>query len=663
MTTIAKDFAAKFAIAAIAVAMIFTAFSAKAATSDDTEAQIAELLKQVAALQAKLGDKAPATSSASVCPYTWTRDLKSGATGADVMNLQKFLNADPDTRVAATGTGSAGMETQFFGPATGAAVAKYQMKYRADILTPAGLVSATQFFGPSTRAYANAHCTAGTDGDDDEEATTGDLTGEASLNKFETSSASDDDVEEGAEDAEIAEVKVKFVDGDALISRLDLALESAAASGDETDPWDTFDNISVWVDGDKVAEVAADDRDEYLDDDAGTLRISGLDIVAEEDDEVTLTIAATVQDGVDGVPNTWTVEFDAMRYFDADDVASTDTTTGDLGDATGESFTVVEQGGDDELAAKTSSNDPDSSTLELKDDAKSDWYTVFAFDLDTKDSVNDITLNSIKLNVATTGATYSALVDDAELVIDGTTIDDVTVTYSGSTAVLTFNVDGDVVIDAGDRVEAELMLRFKALASGSEGATIQASISSLTTSIVDAEGADDLGNDQLSGGVTGDVHTLRTTGVTLKKLADTSASYSLKENSTTDATDDQGVYTFKFDVTAFDGDFYFNKTTARGTTGTTEAAEYLVESAGSTVTTGTTTASITSTADTVDSRYVVHEGDTETFTLTVTYDPATAGFYSLQLNNVNYYTASTGGSATAVAATPAEDFDTDEHSI
>jgi len=84
-------------------------------------------------------------------------DLAQGTSNAEVMRLQQFLNMDPDTRVAAAGSvGSAGMETQYYGPATAAAVSKFQVKYRAEVLTPNGLVNPTGYFGPSSRAKANA---------------------------------------------------------------------------------------------------------------------------------------------------------------------------------------------------------------------------------------------------------------------------------------------------------------------------------------------------------------------------------------------------------------------------------------------------------------------------------------------------------------------------
>jgi peptidoglycan hydrolase-like protein with peptidoglycan-binding domain len=197
--TIAKDFASKAGIAFVALAMIFTmsvpASNAQTQTPEDLQKMIDTLMAQIEALKG-------GTASATASGYTWTRDLKTGATGADVMELQKFLNSNEDTRVAATGVGSAGMETSYFGPATAAAVSKFQMKYRADILSPAGLVNPTGFFGPSTRAKANALNTVttptpdededgSTDEDEEDEDTT--LSGEASLDTFEIEDASDTD--------------------------------------------------------------------------------------------------------------------------------------------------------------------------------------------------------------------------------------------------------------------------------------------------------------------------------------------------------------------------------------------------------------------------------------------------------------------------------------
>ena len=77
---------------------------------------------------------------------SWSRSLKLGSRGADVQSLQQFLNMCADTKVSMSGAGSPGMESTYFGPATKAAVIKWQMAR--------GVTPASGLFGPLSRAKA-----------------------------------------------------------------------------------------------------------------------------------------------------------------------------------------------------------------------------------------------------------------------------------------------------------------------------------------------------------------------------------------------------------------------------------------------------------------------------------------------------------------------------
>ncbi len=662
--TIAKDFASKLAVAFVAVAMIFAAIAPGVQaqeTSEDLQKTINDLLAQVASLQGELGDKGAAPAMGS-CNFMM--DLKTGSTGPDVKALQMFLNSDPDTRVAATGVGSAGMETEYYGPATGAAVSKFQVKYRAEILSPAGLVNPTGYFGPGSRAQANKLCAGSDDGDDSDDdsddsddSDDGELSGEGTLDTFEMDDASDDEAEEGAEDTEIAEITVEAVDGDIEVDRMTFTIVGQSTPT-EDEPWEVFDTITLWVDGDMIGEFDASDEDAYLDEDDGEFRFSGLDLVLNEDEEVDITVAASVQGDVDGAGTDadWRLTATEVRFFDADGVADDDATTDELPTAQAD-FSIVAEGEGDELTVKSSSEDPDATTLQLEDDETSEFMTIFAFELDASDSDGDVEVSGLTVDVdatedGTTATSTIFLINDAQLVIDGETYDDVTIT-NGTTGNYLFDFEDEVVIDAEGSVTVEFQVEFEALDADFEGATVQASVDG---GDVDAEGGDDI---TVEGSSTGDEHTLRTEGAILEV---TEMSETIKENTDGSTTDDEGVFEIEFEVTAFENDLYIDDTATRGTAESNTGLNFQLLVGGTATTAGTAVATVDSDAELDGARYLVSEGETETFTLTVEFDPNITGSYKLQLYSVNFNDTNADAD-TQQLALPEEDYETDSLTI
>ncbi len=89
------------------------------------------------------------STAAAATTTAFTRHLQKGMTGADVRTLQVFLNADPDTRIAESGVGSPGHETDLFGSLTEQAVERFQLKYGI-VSSPAAI--GYGLLGPKTRA-------------------------------------------------------------------------------------------------------------------------------------------------------------------------------------------------------------------------------------------------------------------------------------------------------------------------------------------------------------------------------------------------------------------------------------------------------------------------------------------------------------------------------
>lgn len=684
--TVANNVAAKLGVAFVAVAMAISAFApaAQAQTVDELQAQVQQLTQLIATLQAQLGTgstggAAVGGSTATVCPYVWQRDLSMGATGADVMALQQFLNSDADTRVAAAGAvGSAGMETSYFGPATGAAVAKFQAKYRAEILSPIGLVNPTQYFGAGSRAQANALCSATIpttpttpttpdDGEEEEEEEDEfELGGEADLDSVEVDDASDTTIEEGDEDVEIGVITIEFSNGDAEIDRIDVGLDRTG-SGGEQDPWDTFETVSLWVDGDMIAEARADRRSDYINENNGRLRFSSLDLIAMEDEEVEVIVAATINGSVRNIDTStgdeWELSFDGIRYFDADGVATTEGTTFTSETAV---FTIEEAGQGEELNVSLSSSNPDATDIVVDTDSNTNDVTIMEFDIEAEDG--DIELRTLVVRVNTPGASTTDVVRDIELVIDGQTFRDESigtlangrsqlVTSAGEAVWYLFDIDGDIVIDEDEEVTVEVVVDFNSQTGNyANGQLITALVGSDEKNAWVAEGANDLTGSDISGTATGKTHTLVAEGL----VADRE---SFEDSFTTQGTEGTiGVFTIEFDVTAVEKDFYVaaNAGTSTVVSSTTGGVRFAVEGPGSPV---VTSASLDSTADeeTTDV-FTVREGETETFTVVVTVDASVAGQHRITLGTLFYSEATTGVGTIAqrdeYAFTPVTDFRT-----
>lgn len=634
--TNAKDFASKFAVAIVAVAMLFTlvAPAVQAAEAEDLQTTINDLLAQVAALQSELGDDEDADSSAS-CEAI-AAPLTMGSTGANVTALQNRLIADGEA-IAAGATGYFGMQTK-------AALASWQGK---NSVSPA-----VGYYGPLTAAAMAADCTPA-DEDTDEDTSSDELQGEGTLDVFEIDDASDTDVQEGAEDAEIAELTLEATDGDIELSRMEIAL----TTGGSEDPWDVFETITLWVDGDMIAEVTADDEDEYLNETDGTLRFSDIGLVLMEDEEVDVVVAATVQGSVDGtLPAAWSLGVEEVRYFDADGVADDDSSTGDINSAVSADFDIVVKGDGEELKFSIGDNSPEATDIIVDDTSKTNGVTILEYTIEAQEG--DIDLNNLVVRVDTSAST-TAVVDDIMVVIDGAEFDaEALVATNKGTISATesryvdnnvtndsvwyaFDIDGDVTIDMDEEVTVEVIADLKAQSGNySNGSTILAQVTSVERGATDAEGADNVAT--FSGTAVGETHTMVAEGIVVPVDGFTATVDTLGQDDTI------GEYTLKFEVTAIEGDFYITDNAATST-GVVDGVRYTIDPAAA----GSATAVLESTGDEDTSGvFTVQEGETETFTLTVTYDPAAAGSFRVQLEEV-WYSSNVNGTTGALQYTPA----------
>ena len=115
-------------------------------TIEQLRARIAELLILIVQLQEQLQ-----ALQVNQIPtgYRFTRTLRYGDQVIDVKYLQIFM------KFQGSSIYPEGLITSYFGPATRSAVIRFQERYKADILTPYGLINGTGIVGSATNSKIN----------------------------------------------------------------------------------------------------------------------------------------------------------------------------------------------------------------------------------------------------------------------------------------------------------------------------------------------------------------------------------------------------------------------------------------------------------------------------------------------------------------------------
>ncbi len=666
--TITNNIAAKLSVAFVAVAMAFSLVAPAAQAQDVSSMSLEELIALVNSLQAQLSG----SSSAGACSYTFTRSLSQGSTGTDVMNLQKFLNMSADTQVAATGVGSAGSESSYYGALTAAAVSKFQTKYSADILVPVGLTSPTGYFGPSTMAKANSVCAASTgSGSGSGSSASGDLEGGAgNLDEVQfIASLNNEEVGEDQDDVEVAGLEIKPENSDVALAAVKITLDHAQGteqSGSATNIAKYATEVSLWLDGE---EIAREDIDEFTKSSSGiyynTFSVDS-DAIIRDGDTGELVVAVSGVSNIDSTDTAeeWGVRFDSIRFEDAQGAIVTDTSTGDL--TTYRTFSFEDFATASDIEFKVSSGDSSvnsARTIEVSSTTKKTNIELISFDVDVEGD-SDMNIDELTVDATTTNALLASVISSAELFMDGESVGSETITSTMSTAgEIQFN-DLDLDLEAGETYEFVVKVDFqKATGSFSSGTTIDADVSSADVAdtakwVIEDENADTVAAGDRSGSASADAHTLVTTGANV-------ALGSATVTQVVDAVDTAkniGQYTVEVEIEAVGNDIYVLQTAASSSVAlTTSGVQYIFENSTNSqaTTASTTSASLTyKSGGTVDGSSIrISEGDTATFELVATFDPTTAGQYGVRITGVGFGTTNSG-TGSSQTASPASDFRT-----
>lgn len=627
----------KIAAGVVGLAMIaglgfaFTATQAHALT-------LAELVELFIALEVIPADKAdeartvlgsevdttapttPGAPAGSVaCTGNFSRNLTIGDTGADVMELQKLLNARGFTVATGGSAGSPGMETQYYGPATAGAVTAMQNAYAGEILAPLGLTTGTGFFGASTRAKANALCSATaptvpttptvpTDEDEDEDTGSPSLSGGEGYLNDEILLDSDIVIDLG-DTENVIEVELEAKDSDIMLSRADFMFDLR--------PWLYFDEVNLLIDGEEVASLSGSGDFTEVGSDYRA-RFTGIDYIIEEDDKVEIALELVVLNSMAGTRDTDTVnvtlEADGIRAVDGAGLTQNApaTAVGPVAVDFDESF------GTGEISIILGDESPEKAVVVLNESSRTSDVAVAYFEVEADDS--DMEVTTVEIELGTTAPEgVSNVFYRARLYAGNSLLG--TKSVSGATVEFT---DVDYTIDDGDEVEFRIEVDF----NRADGLTLPATFTVVDIEVT-AENEDF--EEDIETLTINETHHMLVEGMVADILSISTAK--------ADADGYQWKYTFKFDATAIATTSYISRDALVAFDALW--AQIDLDNSGGSSDAVITSVVISSDATFVaaDNVYRISKGQTKTVTVEVFVGGATAGNAGtmvVTLDNLNY---------------------------
>lgn len=537
---------------------------------------------------------------------------------------------------------------------------------RAGVTWAQGVIGASQdgAWGPMTQAayetYIANNC------DEEETTTGGGNTGSTGLSGG-AGSISDADyvsglnnekVGEDEEDVEVAGLSIEADEGsDIMIVAVNLNFSKSTGATSDFDEY--AEEVSVWVDGEEYGRFDANlFKDDNNYDKTVTLE-DGAIIRADKEGDLVVAVSGIRNLDSTDAGDSWTLEFESVRFEDASGAIITDSTTGDINDGAGRtfSFDTFASATDTTLKFALGEDNPDSQVVNV--DASDDTDGVMLLEMTMEaDGGSDIRVRDLPVTLTAVGvADIDLIANTLYAEVDGEEFSE-SIATSSTTATITFE-DFDYTIKSEDKVTVKIWADINDLeGTFGGGDTLTASFTADNRNAsfgVDAE--DESGEDLVASDRTG---TALGEAMAFYDVAPSISLVSISTDKTTSdsANNDSATFTIKYDVTAVDGDIYVSDTdTATIVSDPTSTVAsnqvlYLLDASGTatTVGVGSSTVSFQSDGNRVTDTGVTNgvkitEGSTGHFTLTVVRQNASAaipaGSFRAALVGVSWATTDT----------------------
>ncbi len=585
-------------------------------------------------------------ASTASAAYMHTGLLKMGQTSSQVMSLQQTLNGG-GFLISTTGAGSPGMETSYFGAKTKAAVVAFQS---AKGLGADGIVGAqtgaalAAMTGGSVSGNFPAGCTSAagyssTTGTKCDAApstgTPSDLSGANGAISLvtELTQYASEEVGEGSEDVKVLGMDVEASnDGDIAIRSIKVSFDPSGNTGsDNLD--DYIDSVSVWMGSTKVGSADVDDFSQDSSDLwTRTITLSNAVVEADETEQFYIAVDAVGNvDSGDISGDSWTVDVENIRYEDGSGVVTTDTDGEINGMDVPISFVSFSSASDTELKITSHEDNPEAGIVVASNTGTTDDVVLLKGEIEIEGE-SDVVIDELPITFSPVTSNMNVIVSSIKLVIDGKEYSEsVPSIAAGASASITFD-NIDLTIDAGDTVVFEVVAEIADTDDFTAGSTVTASLTSTNRAAMDVENeqGDNLTAGERSGTASGEALEFRANGIEVTLVSATE----VKSASDTD-NGDTGTFTIKYKITAIGDDMYVSSTVS--TSGGAHNL-YAVDLSGTATTTDSSAVLVNNTDTTLTAGlYLIEEGESETFTLTVLRNGSTDdGLYRAALTSIKW---------------------------